>query len=312
MNEKLIEGIRTGLAALRENLVEPMGLSLSPHDGRLGWGFFKFKALPGHPNPGNAGGGWSHPAFKSNEKLPICAPRDWPQGGSFPWDWQTTLDDVKSFALEIGRLTGFGTDFTLECAWRNFEDMTVPGQIGILSDMNLLRGGAEHYAYYPDSIDEISYVDNSGDPIDPDKEDQVRSKFRRIKDAEKINTDSYMTPPAVSDPIEISGAWYVDSLPGQIVTELTDGKLRSFAISPFRAISDDDMTDYGGQHPRKLRGIPVPSNLYAYYGLTKSEETLSEVLRVRLSPSELEKLKAAADASGKTTSEFAREWVRGL
>jgi hypothetical protein len=311
MNEKLIEGIRTGLAALRDANVEPMGLSLSAHDGSFGWGFFKFKALPGHPNPGNAGHGWSHPtdveAFKFSH-----APRDWPQGGSFPWDWQTTLDDVKSFALEIGRLTGFGTDFTLECAWRNYEDMTVPGQIGILSDMNLLRGGAEHYAYYPDSIDEISYVDNSGDPIDPVKEDKVRNKFRSLKAAEQADTDEYMKLPETDHPMTISGAWYIDAVPGAIIAELPDGTLEMFAISPFRVVKLDNMQPYSGQHPRKLRGVPVPSNLYAYYGLTKSEETLSEVLRVRLSPSELEKLKAAADASGKTTSEFAREWVRGL
>lgn len=311
-SNELISGITNGLAALRENLVEPMGLSLTPHDGKFGWGFFKFKALPGHPNPGSAGNGWSHPAFTPNGKLPISAPRNWPKGGSFPWDWETTLDEVKAFALEIGRLTGFGTDFTLECAWKNSEDMTIPGTVGILSDINMLRGGAEHYAYYPDSTDEISYVDNDGSPVDPEKEEKVRAKYRGLKAQERRATDRYMTPPAADSPVAISGAWYVDALPGAVVAELTDGTLGSFAISPFRAVTLEDLAPYDGPHPRKLHGIPVPAVLYQYYGMEKSEESLSEILRVRLSPSDLEKIKAAADAAGKTVSEFAREWVRSL
>lgn len=311
-SNELISGITNGLAALRENLVEPMGLSLTPHDGKFGWGFFKFKALPGHPNPGSAGKGWSHPAFTPNGKLPISAPRNWPKGGSFPWDWETTLDEVKAFALEIGKLTGFGTDFVLECAWKNSEDMTIPGTVGILSDFNMLRGGAEHYAYYPDSLGEISYVDKDGKPVDEAKEDRVRSKFRALETSERQATDAYMTPPIIENPLTVSGAWYVDDLPGAIVAELTDGSLASFAISPFRALTVDALTPYDGKHPRKLRGVPVPATLYPYYGLEKSEETLSEVLRVRLSPTELERVKAAADAAGKTVSEFAREWVRNL
>lgn len=311
-SNELISGITNGLAALRENLVEPMGLSLTPHDGKFGWGFFKFKALPGHPNPGSAGKGWSHPAFTPNGKLPISAPRNWPKGGSFPWDWKTTLEDVKAFALEIGRLTGFGTDFVLECAWKNKEDMTVPGTVGVLSEINMLRGGAENYAYYPDSLDEISYVDKDGNPIDAEKEERVRTKFRNLKAQERQETDKYMTPPKADNPVTIAGAWYVDSVPGGIVAELTDGRLVSFSISPFRAVTEDDFRPYAGQHPRKLHGVPVPAVLYQYYGLVKSEESLSEMLHIRLTPSELEKVKAAAVAAGKTVSEYAREWVRSL
>jgi hypothetical protein len=312
-SNELINGIKAGLAALRAAHVEPMGLSITPHNGTFGWGFFKFKALPGHPNPGNAGNGWSHPTdIKAFEAA--HAPRDWPSGGSFPWDWKTSLAEVKEFVREIAERTGFGTDYTLECAWREppENDMTVLGTVGILSDINVLRGGAEHYAYYPDGADDISCVDKEGKPLDPEKEEHIRKKFRNLKAQERRATDKYMTPPETDNPVTIAGAWYVDTLPGTIVAELTDGSLASFAISPFRALTVDALTPYDGKHPRKLRGVPVPAALYPYYGLGKSEETLSEVLRVRLSPSELERVKAAADAAGKTVSEFARDWIRSI
>lgn len=312
-SEELISGIRNGLQTLRDAQVEPMGLTLSPHDGSFGWGFFKFKALPGHPSPGNAGHGWSHPtnieAFKAAH-----APRNWPQGGSFPFDLMVTLDEVKEFALEIGKQTGFGTDFVLECAWRESEenDMTKPGAIGNLSDFNMLRGGAEHYAYYPDSMDEISYVDKECKPIDEEKEDRMRGNSRKLKKAEKVATDAYMTPPKTIAPLIVSGAWYINDLPGGIVAELPNGKLISFAISPFRAITEAPADVYTGQHPRKIKGQPLPAYLYQFYGLAKSDETLSEVIRVRVSPSEKERLDAAAAANGKTTSEFLRDYIRGL
>jgi hypothetical protein len=110
--------------------------------------------------------------------------------------------------------------------------------------------------------------------------------------------------------LTISGAWYIESLPGFIVAELEDGTLISFPISPYREITSDDTTIYEGQHPRKLHGVPVPTSLYPYYNLDKSDESLSEVIRVRVSPSELERVRAAA--GNKSLSEFVRAWIRTL
>lgn len=112
--------------------------------------------------------------------------------------------------------------------------------------------------------------------------------------------------------IAVSGAWYIDSLPGFVVAELEDGQLVSFPLSPYRYLTDEDLSDYNGIHPRRQHGTPMPAALYTYYGLEKSEEILSEVLRVRLSPSELERVKSAADAAQKTVSEYTRDWIRGL
>lgn len=119
-------------------------------------------------------------------------------------------------------------------------------------------------------------------------------------------------PPDVKDPIIVNGAWYLDNFPSVIVVELPDGALRMFYIMPFRVITPKDLREYKSYHPRKMRGQPLPEYLYKFYGLARNEEMLSEVLRVRLSPSELEKVKATADAAGKTVSELIRELVRGL
>lgn len=125
-------------------------------------------------------------------------------------------------------------------------------------------------------------------------------------------TSHYLGVHEQNSPITVSGAWYVEDLPDKIIAEVGDGKLISFQIDPYRKIKKDDISDYAGPHPRRQHGVPMPAVLYPYYGLEKSEESLSEVLRVRLSPSELERIKAAADVDGKTVSEFAREWIRSL
>ncbi|MFZ5596093.1 MAG: plasmid mobilization protein [Bacillota bacterium] len=110
----------------------------------------------------------------------------------------------------------------------------------------------------------------------------------------------------------INGAWYLDSLPNEIVAELEDGKLVMFRLTPFRLITQGDLKDYKGHHPRKCKGQPLPEYLYRFYGLIRNEESLSEVIRVRVSPTEKEKLEAAASNAGKTVSEFLREYIRGL
>lgn len=314
-SKELIEGVRAGLQALRDAHVEPMVLSITPHDGTFGWQWCKFKALPGHPNHGNAGHGWSHPTEMSAFAI-SKAPNDWPQGGSFPRDVKCTLNNAKEFCTDLAKQIGIPLDFTVECAWREPEDhdMTKPGAIGKLSEIDIERGGAMVWDYYPSSEDEISYIksDGSGEPVDPEKEERTRSKFRSLKKKEHESTDAYMAPPAVTDPLTVFGAWYVDSVSGGIVAELENGKLISFPISPYQAVTADSADVYTGLHPRRQHGIPLPEALYPYYGLVKSDETLSKVLPIRLSPSEMNHVKEKADAAGKTVSEFVRGWIRNL
>lgn len=114
--------------------------------------------------------------------------------------------------------------------------------------------------------------------------------------------------------LTINGAWYINQLPQHIVLELEDGSLTKVALSPFRELTDQDFSDYKGYHPRKCKGQPLPDYLYRFYGLEKNEESLSEVVRARVTPSEKAKLKAyAANLEPPTTeSELIRECVKKL
>ena len=110
----------------------------------------------------------------------------------------------------------------------------------------------------------------------------------------------------------INGAWYIDALPNQIVIELENGDLKMFFLTPFRELELDDLLQYKGYHPRKCKGQPLPYYLYRFYGLQKNDESLSEVVRFRLRPSEKQKLNTASKNAGKTESEFLRDFVGGL
>ncbi len=114
------------------------------------------------------------------------------------------------------------------------------------------------------------------------------------------------------DPLIINGAWYLDAYPSSVIIERADGSLGMINLTPFRAIKPKDIRDYKSYHPRKCKGQPLPEYLYRFYGLARNEESLSEVIRVRVSPTEKGKLDTAAANDGKTVSEFLREYIRGV
>lgn len=110
----------------------------------------------------------------------------------------------------------------------------------------------------------------------------------------------------------VNGAWYTDNYPNLIITELADNSLKMFYLTPFRKIGESDLRAYKGYHPRRMKGNPLPEYLYRFYGLERNQESLSEVVRVRLSPTEKERLEAAAKNEGLTVSEFFRDQIRKL
>jgi hypothetical protein len=114
------------------------------------------------------------------------------------------------------------------------------------------------------------------------------------------------------DYLTINGAWYLDSLPSSIVIERADGSLGMISITPFRAITPQDIRDYKGYHPRKCKGSPLPDYLYRFYGLAKNTESATEVIHIRLTPTEKAKIDDAAKNAELTTSEYVRNWVRSL
>lgn len=133
---------------------------------------------------------------------------------------------------------------------------------------------------------------------------------RLLVQSPAINNKTVSAP--VRDPVIVNGAWYLDAYPSSIIIERTDGSLGMVNLTPFRAINPQDIRDYKAYHPRKCKGSPLPDYLYKFYGLARNEESLSEVIRVRVSPSEKEKLEAAATNTDNTVSEFLREYIRGL
>jgi len=114
------------------------------------------------------------------------------------------------------------------------------------------------------------------------------------------------------DLLTVNGAWYLEAYPSVIVAEKADGTLSMFHVTPFRRITEADMKPYKAYHPRKCKGQPLPEYLYKFYGLCRNDEILSEVIRVRLSPTEKDGLEMAARSAGKTVSEFLRDRIRGL
>lgn len=72
MRPDQIEILRAGIEALRAAKVEPLGLDIRP-DGE--WSLYQFVALPGHPSPGNAGRGFTHPHPITGEALRFSSGR---------------------------------------------------------------------------------------------------------------------------------------------------------------------------------------------------------------------------------------------
>lgn len=111
----------------------------------------------------------------------------------------------------------------------------------------------------------------------------------------------------------ITGAWYIEALPGCIIIERENGTLGKFGITPFRLITEKDISIYKGYHPRHCKGQPLPDYLYLQYGLVKSSQSLSALLpTIRVRPSELEKLQRIAAGRSQTISELVRSIIRDL
>lgn len=123
--------------------------------------------------------------------------------------------------------------------------------------------------------------------------------------------DKMVTAPD-DESIIINGAWYLDAYPSSIVIERADSSLGMINLTPFRAIKPQDIRDYKSYHPRKCKGQPLPDYLYRFYGLQKNDESATEMIHVRVTPSEKAKINAVAKNAGKNMSEFIRDYIRSL
>ncbi|MFT9055464.1 MAG: hypothetical protein ABF449_02395 [Ethanoligenens sp.] len=110
----------------------------------------------------------------------------------------------------------------------------------------------------------------------------------------------------------INGAWNISAYPNEIIVELSDGTLKHFFINPFRKITDKDLHQYNGYHPRKAKGQPLPDYMYPLYGLERNAESLSEVIRLRVSPSEKAAFESYTNSlePRQSVSDALREFIR--
>lgn len=118
--------------------------------------------------------------------------------------------------------------------------------------------------------------------------------------------------PAQGDYVTVNGVWYIDALPLCAIVELADGNLAKFFINPFRKLTEKDFTTYKSYHPRKCKGQPLPEYLYRFYGLEKNSESATEVIHIRVTPTEKRKAENYAKDEGKSVSELMRDYIRGL
>ena len=184
-----VEKIQNGLVSLRESsLVEPMGLSLSVH----GWQWFKYKARPGHPKPGNAGRGWTHPAnldvlakasMRPNERNEIPIPSNCRA---------TDAEMMEQFIRPLCRGLGF-VDWQWVAEFSRYNDGTV-------NEVVILRGGAHCHAEYPSTAEDCPQVpagDGSGHlEFRPTDGEKSRVAFLRMQ--ERLSTDRFMQRIGVS------------------------------------------------------------------------------------------------------------------
>jgi len=109
----------------------------------------------------------------------------------------------------------------------------------------------------------------------------------------------------------VNGVWNIESFPYQLIIEKQNGTLWFYPIQPLRRLEDKDLSPYKGYHPRKAKGLPLPEYLYQFYGLEKNTEALTEVIHIRITPTEKASIDAAAENDGLSTSEWARKTIRG-
>ena len=114
--------------------------------------------------------------------------------------------------------------------------------------------------------------------------------------------------------IKVNGAWYLDSLPQYMVVELADGNLVRFFISPLKELIEEDFTIYKGVHPAKSKGLPLSYYLYRFYGLEKNDEITSEVVHLRMTPTEKKKIEDYVESLDPKTSvsEVIRDYIKTL
>lgn len=187
LSESTLSAIAAGLAALRAAHVEPMGLAINPgSDSRLAWQWYKYKALPTHPRPGNARNGYSHPttldAMDRSAHARLAPPvllAEVVAGMSDDGLWAAIREPI----LEACGLDG--REWAMSVA--RYDD-------GHISAIDLTRGGVDPWAEYPDAgLESVAEpVEGYDKPVLQWGGEPEKRRARAVRRRERQATDAYM------------------------------------------------------------------------------------------------------------------------
>lgn len=146
-----------------------MCLSILPNQ----WAFWKFKALPGHPNPGNAGRGWTHPINYVSD--PIIWKKTKGSDEIFPADLR--LSDYEIVEKIIKPIL-----LSLRLSFSDVIQEVARADDGTILEIVILRGGSICFEEFPSSEIPIEKIGRIGE----------HERMRGLRAAEMYATDDYM------------------------------------------------------------------------------------------------------------------------
>ena len=69
--------------------------------------------------------------------------------------------------------------------------------------------------------------------------------------------------------MKIKNLWSIKAFPLHYILEKENGELHMFYSTPFREVTEKDLTPYKGYHPSLIPGGVAPDYMLNPYGLTK-------------------------------------------
>lgn len=199
-----IDAILAKIAALNAAKVEPLVLTIRPDSAA----FFKYKAMEGHPSPGNAMNGFSHPAIQPGQSLNDIIK---PVRVSPPNPIPVSPDELREAADTLAKAIGWEDARISIQVWLTQESEKERGTAGYLAEdmivgnlAHLIPAGAEEIASW--SVDLArggalvwqDYYPGENAPLG------ARARYHKLKSDERAVTDSYMAKrekgrPSLSD-----------------------------------------------------------------------------------------------------------------
>lgn len=187
-----VDAILAKIAALNAAKVEPLGLTIRPDSVA----FFKYKAVEGHPDPGNAKNGFSHPAIQPGQSInDVLKPVRVDPANPIP----VSPDELRAAGDELARAIGWEDARISVQVWLTHEAHKHRGDAGYLAEdmkvgdlrhgmpcdasevaswsVDLARGGALVWQdYYPGEDAPLG----------------ARARYHKLKRDEQLATEAYM------------------------------------------------------------------------------------------------------------------------